>query len=481
MNCISEETAMLYVEREMEDATQAEEHLEVCGACQELVASLRAENAALSSVLRHPAPDRRLRALAQLAGSIAASVTVAVPAQWAAARLGEAGMWMNHVAALPFELAFRAARALTPLTVLILLTQAVTPAMTRRSGQGAVVIGSQETITDTVIATGESVLVEGKIQGNLFVFGRTVEVRGEVDGDVIGGAQEVRITGKVTGNVIVGGESITISGHVSGNVYGGGRNVHVERGGTVERDVFSGSETVTVEGTIGRGLTSGASTAVIAGTVGRGIVFGGEKVLVRASGKVGGDIRATLPDRNNLQVDPGATVSGQTNVSVAQPRDTGTGVGSYVWEAAVLIGAFLMGGLLRALFPGFFGGAVGKVLSWPSAGVGFVALIVAPIAALLLCVTVIGIPAGIAVMFLYLTGLYLAKIVVAGYLGRELLRARDGLPTLPGLLAGLVLLQAVFWVPYGGGLIHFAVFCLGLGALTLQLMKSRSAGARAIG
>jgi hypothetical protein len=71
----------------------------------------------------------------------------------------------------------------------------------------------------------------------------------------------------------------------------------------------------------------------------------------------------------------------------------------------------------------------------------------------------------------YLAGLYLAKIVVAGYLGRELLGARNGLPSLAGLLVGLGLLQAVFLVPYGGGLIHFAVFCLGLGALTLQVRQ----------
>ena len=403
-------------------------------------------------------------------------MTVAVPAQWLVARISEAEVWVNYIAGVPFEIAFRALRTLAFLLLLLLATQIASPAMTRRAGSGAVVISSQETITDSVIATGETVLVEGKIEGNLYMFGRSVEIRGQVDGDVIAGAQEVRITGNVTGNVMAGAESISVSGHVGGNSYVGGRNVHVEKGGHVELEVLAGAETVTVEGTIGRSLTAGSTTAVIAGMVGRGVTFGGNKVLVRAGGKIGGDIKAEVDDRTNVQVEPGASVTGKVDVTVRERVSPWARPGTYIWELAVLAGAFLVGWLMSAAFPGFFSGAIRSIPSWASAGFGFVALVVTPIAAIVLCITLIGLPLAVGTVFLYVAGLYLAKILVGAYLGRELLGAKNeaGLPTLVGLLAGLVILQVLFLVPYAGGILKLAALCVGLGALVLQMRRQVS-------
>jgi hypothetical protein len=294
-----------------------------------------------------------------------------------------------------------------------------------------------------------------------------------VNGDVIAGAQEVRITGNVTGNVLAGAESISVSGHVGGNLYAGGRNVHVERGGQVELDVLAGAETVTVEGSIGRSLTAGSATAVIAGVVGRGVTFGGNKVLVRSGGKIGGDIKAEVTDRTNVEVEPGASVGGKVDVNVRPQVNRWTRPGTYIWELAVLAGAFLVGWLMMAVFPMFFAGTIQNVKSWASLGFGFVALIVTPVAACVLAITLIGLPFAVATVFLYIAGLYLAKIIVGAYLGHELIGSKNetGLPTLAGLLAGLVILQVLFLVPYAGGVLRLVVCCLGLGALALQMRR----------
>jgi len=477
MNCLTEEIAMLYADREMSpaEAFQVEAHLPECVACRDLIATLTEENAALASYFQAPLPNRRLTAFSHLAGSIAASITIAVPLQWVVAQVSQASVWVNYVASLPFEAAFRAVRAFAPLMLLLIITQAMSFGMTRRTSQGPLVIPSQETIADSVLATGETVLVEGKIEGNLFMFGRSVEIRGEVIGDVFAGAQEVRITGHVTGNVMAGAETITVSGQVGGSLYAGGRNVHVDKGARVDLEVLAGAETIAIDGAVGRSLTAGAQSAVIAGEVGRGITFGGNKVLVRSGGKVGGDIKAEVPDRNSVQVDPGATVAGKVDVSIAERETSNPWArpGTYIWEVAVLAGAFLVGWLLMHLYPAFFTGTLHNVRSWASAGTGVVALIVVPVAAVVLCVTLIGLPMAIGSVFLYVTGLYLAKIFVAAYLGREIMGGKNGngLPTLLGLLVGLVILQAVFFVPYAGGLLKFAVLCLGLGAVILQVRR----------
>ena len=476
MNCITEETAMMFAEGELApaEARGVEIHLRECRTCRELIEVLREENAAITSVFRDPVPNRRLLALGHLAGSIAASVTIAVPAQWVVARISEAGMWVNYVAGIPFEIVFRVLRTLAFLLLLLVITQVASPAMTTRSGSGGtVVIASEETINDSVLATGDTVLVEGKIEGNLFIFGRSLEIRGQVDGDVIAGGQEVRITGDVTGNVLAAAESVSVSGHVRGSLYAGARNVHVEKGGLIDRDMLTGSDTITVDGAIGRSLNAGATTAVIAGVVGRGVGFAGNKVLVRSGGKIGGDIVAEVADRANVQVDPGGSVAGKVDVTVRKPVNTWAQPGTYFWEVAVLAGAFLVGWLLSVVFPGFFAATIRSVPSWVSAGIGIVALIVIPVAACVLLITVIGIPFAIGAVFLYVAGLYLAKILVGAYLGRELMGAKNdtGLPTLAGLLAGLVILQVIFLAPYAGAVLRIAVFCLGLGALALQLRR----------
>jgi predicted anti-sigma-YlaC factor YlaD len=477
MNCITEEIAMLYAEGELAPAEthDVDAHVRDCLACREMVGILREENATLTSVFHDKAPNRRLLALGHLAGSVAASLTVAVPAQWLVARVGEAGMWVNYIAGLPFEIAFRALRAFAPVVLLLVIMQIASPAMTRRAGSNAIVIRSEETIADSVIASGETVLVEGNIDGNLYIFGRSVEVRGVVRGDVIAGAQDVRVSGEVTGSVFAGAETISVSGHVRRSLYAGGRNVHIEKGAAVDLEVLAGADNVTVEGTIGQGLTTGSTTTVIAGVVGRGVTFAGNKILVRSSSKIGGDIKAFVGDRNSVEVEPGASVTGKLDVELdtSQHQSPWTRPGAYIWEFAVLTGAFLAGWLLAAVFPGFFAGTIRAVPSWASLGLGFIALIVGPIGAVVMAITVIGLPFAAGTLFLYLTGLYLAKIVVGAYLGRELIRTNDqtGLPMLTGLLVGLAILQVLFLVPYAGGILRLAVFCLGLGALALQMRR----------
>lgn len=71
----------------------------------------------------------------------------------------------------------------------------------RAQGQSSrVVIGSDEVIDDSVLATAETVIVEGTVTGNLLAFGRTVEIRGEVQGDVVTAGESVEASGRVGGN-----------------------------------------------------------------------------------------------------------------------------------------------------------------------------------------------------------------------------------------------------------------------------------------
>ena len=74
----------------------------------------------------------------------------------------------------------------------------------------------------------------------------------------------------------------------------------------------------------------------------------------------------------------------------------------------------------------------------------------------------------------YLVAIYLAKIWVGAFLGQVLLKPLGTTrgDWMLGLLMGLLILTVVRYIPYVGGLVHFGVVCLGLGAFAWQLHRA---------
>jgi hypothetical protein len=135
----------------------------------------------------------------------------------------------------------------------------------------------------------------------------------------------------------------------------------------------------------------------------------------------------------------------------------------------------LVGWLGLLLFPGFFQAATQLVGSgWRSLGLGFAVLVGAPVAMIVTAITLVGLPISIILFEVYLAGIYLAKVWVGAFLGRTILRPSGTTKGdwVLGLLVGLLILTVIGFVPYLGGLVHFGVVCLGLGAFAAQLYRA---------
>ena len=87
-----------------------------------------------------------------------------------------------------------------------------------------------------------------------------------------------------------------------------------------------------------------------------------------------------------------------------------------------------------------------------SLGVGFITVIVVPMATVLVCVLIVTIPFAALALFLYVVALYVAKLPVAIWLGQRILRWGGRPPPSPfwGLLLGAPILYLVFETPYLG-------------------------------
>jgi hypothetical protein len=112
-----------------------------------------------------------------------------------------------------------------------------------------------------------------------------------------------------------------------------------------------------------------------------------------------------------------------------------------------------------------------------SAGIGFITIIVVPVAAAISCILIITIPAAILVLLAWLLLVYLAQVPVALWLGDWVL-GKIGRPAgspFVALLTGVPLLYVIFAVPFLGKLAIFATLFVGYGAIVISLWTARQA------
>jgi hypothetical protein len=282
-------------------------------------------------------------------------------------------------------------------------------------------------------------------------------VRGNVGGDLVTGGETVTVEGTVGGNVIGGARALALLGTgIVGNVYGGGRDVEVGGNTAVGGNAIAFGENVKIDGRVGRDLKGFGSRITIGGSV---------------EGNVEG-----FAENVTLRIAPGAVIGGRTEETIgadrseAQPNRYLT-VGFYLREIVGLAAAYVTGLLLLAAFPAL------RSLVLPDAtavlrsgGIGLVVAIVLPIAALIACITVIGIPIGLLVFVLGAIGLYFGKTVVAQIVGTALFRGPQGVAHFAAtLLAGLVIVRVAINLPIVGGIANVVLTLVGFGLIVSVL------------
>jgi hypothetical protein len=351
-------------------------------------------------------------------------------------------------------------------------------ALEARSG-AVVTVGTDETLTGTLVAAAETVRVEGTVDGDLIVAAAHVDLRGTVRGDLVVAGGTVDMSGAVEGSVYAAAGALTVRGRVARGLYAAGRAIAVEPGTRVGGDLTLAGRDLALRGDVGRDVSIFAHEAELSGHVGRDVRFRGARLRVRAPARVDGALRAGVTRASDVTLDPQAVVAGPVVTRVAprgaawyaEPR-------TWFWLATSFFGAALLGWLALLLAPGLVLGSADGVRRWgPSLGWGVAVLIGTPVAIVLLAVTLIGLPLALVLLGLYLLGLYAAKIVVALALGRALLRPRGDTrrDALKALVVGLLLVTLATALPVVGRLIWILVACLGAGALTWRL--ARTAGA----
>jgi hypothetical protein len=246
----------------------------------------------------------------------------------------------------------------------------------------------------------------------------------------------------------------------------------VPAGETIQHAViFNGN--ATIEGTVAKSLVVFNGRTEIIGTVADDLVVFNGDVILRSGSRVGGDVVS----RQTPQVEDGATIGG--SVEDLEGRwdywDV-TFVGRLAWWLAFTVSSLVLGMALLLLASSGIDAASIRGLRdrlGGTIGFGLLVFVALPVVAVLLMVTVVGIPLG---FFLLLA---LALIYSIGYaigalaLGRLVVKP----PTSRYLafLAGWGALRVLALVPFLGGIAWLVATVVGLGTLWIAA-RARRAG-----
>jgi hypothetical protein len=143
----------------------------------------------------------------------------------------------------------------------------------------------------------------------------------------------------------------------------------------------------------------------------------------------------------------------------------------------LLFGQAVLGAVLLIFAPRLAARAMheGRQQPLPSIGLGLGALIVTPIAAILVAVTLIGIPLSFVLLALYVVALIVAWPAAGLLVGTVLADlVQRPMPAFATLIVGLIVLHIVTHVPFIGWVFGFAALAIGLGMLVLTAQRNRS-------
>lgn len=342
------------------------------------------------------------------------------------------------------------------------------------TGEAIVTLPASRTINDDCVALGSDIQGLGQVNGDLLAAGSTVSITGPVRGDVqaVGGTLTLR--GPIAESLRAAGGSILVEGKVGQNALLAGGNVSLGASARVGRDAFLAGKVLKVDAPIGGDLRLTGEEATVAGEVQGNLRAEVKQLTLASSALIHGNLTVTSPKAPIIS--PGAKVLGQVRHRVPEPTPqptaspTGGGIiGWLVGSTMRFVTLFVLGALALTLAPTGVGRLETALRSQTGTSllIGSATLVLVPLVSILLMTTIVGIPAGIALLLLYVAVLLHTGATVAAVLGRWLLQQlhRPEGNAFGRLAWGALALAFATSLPWVGGPVALLAIAGGLGAL----------------
>ncbi len=335
----------------------------------------------------------------------------------------------------------------------------------------SVEIRSDETVKGDVFVFAHRARIDGKVEGDVYLFCQDASVGGHVTGDVIAFSQILRVGGTIDGNIRSFTNSISVSGNVTRNVLTFNELANFDGSSKIGGSLTAFAHNLNIDGGIGRNVLLFAEQTTLSGNVDGEINAKGENLRINGSAKVGGPIK--YQGKYPPDVSSDAKLASAPVFTKLEHKPEYAEGSYFVWQVIWLAAYVLFGLVLFQLMPAFSKEAVDNVEQYgASFGLGVLVFFGVPIAALIACVTVVGLFVGIGTLFLWYGGLYYAQTVVGTLVGQWLLgRTRETWPLIGRMVVGIVVVRLATMIPHAGGWIKFGVTVWGAGAISLAIYR----------
>jgi len=374
-----------------------------------------------------------------------------------------------------------------------------------------------EVLEDNLYVAGESIVIDGNIEGDLVAAGGYIEVNGQISGDVLAAAGAIVVNGPVAGDVRIAAGGLTLNGPIGGDLVSasGGAAVpgmpfipmdidgrQMQQGtflagsSSVGKDAMMAGGSAVVDGTIAGTLWAGMGTIQLNGAVGGDAHLYGNQISVSAGASVGGvlyysadtESAVTIPSGVALSVEPVVT---ETPQPAPEPSLNEQILNWTIRLVRALIGLLVLGWLLIRLLPSFATRTADVMHTQPLPAIGVGLLIL--VAAVPAVIVLVGLawlfwgffPGGLATaMFLFgaLGILWFISPALTGWaVGRRLVGGQSSeiLKLLLGVLLVLLIIRIAEWIPFAGGFVAWLLLSLSFayagGSIALALRPGSAA------
>jgi cytoskeletal protein CcmA (bactofilin family) len=344
-------------------------------------------------------------------------------------------------------------------------------------------------------AAGASVRLSTAVDGDFVAAGGSVVIDQPVKGDVTIAGGSVSVRAPVGDDVRAAGGDVTIESTINGELFAAGGNIALGKGSRIANAATLYAGNVTVDGKIDGPLKVGAQRVTINGEVNGDVRLYAEKIELGPTARIVGTLQ--YPISADLKKSEGAAVSGaitraMPDVSAREgnsaTREWHRGMQSAnpMWAGSIFTFVALLAcaAVLPLVFPTFSDQASSTVQNSPgqAAALGFASLLLVPVLAGMLFITILGIPLGMALLMLYPALLLVGYVVGVRYIARraEIAIRKDTSGSFAisiGFFAlALLLMMLIARLPFIGPLALIVITIIGTGACILELNRRREGG-----
>jgi hypothetical protein len=360
-------------------------------------------------------------------------------------------------------------RALLGSAAVVALLPAVLFAADIRSGEQAGT-ASGETIARNAYLAGGAVVSSGSIGGDLAAAGGTIVVNGPVGADVEAAGGNISILGSVKDDVRIAGGTLVVAGSVGGDLVAAGGQI-TATAPRIGGDALLAGGTVRLTSAVSGSVRIRGGSVVIDAPIAGNVEVHAQSLTLGSHAVITGDLTYEAPKAATMET--GSSVKGKTTFTPVVDVSVGPAAALALFSvwilaslAALLVSAFIM----RALFRRYIVEVAAAVVArpWHKLGIGFVSLVVTPAAAMVMFLTVVGIPLGVLTMLAYVALVLVSWMftpIVLGAFIEKWWHKRTPQMNWQVVLYGAIVYVLIGLLPIIGPLFKFAILLIALGAI----------------